>query len=719
MKKFLLLSLAVMLLPVAMTAQSLRTTTLTGFLQRAGVVQTFDSRHKAPAQIDLESNQKILGHYDSDAVQVGGYLGLTSFAGTNPIAIELTPDELAMFQGGKIVAFRVGISVSTPVTRVFVAPSSSAGLGEFTEWTCNVSDEGWNLIPVDPPYEINLDENTSLMVGFDYQQTSSNYPLSYVEEGDEFYPSFVYLTYQGQTGWFDIGTEGYGNLSLQCIVESDNYPAYMLKIAQLSGAKFAKAGDMLDYNFKIKNQGTETVEAGAVTFDVTLDGEKVDSYTNPAAFGSKLVSVSGSISTEGLEPGNHKVAVTLVSLNGEALETPQTLEHEFKIFTSIFPRQKHLLEQFTSNSCTYCPLGTSMIEVLQGMRDDIARVAIHGNMSTTDPTNTKQCDTIFSYVGCGGWPYGCFDRTTGWEDDATIANGLGYNTTYHQQVATALGAFYDDITNNMPTFASINLDSEINPLTREATVTVSGEITPDFDVMMGEDAKLTVYITEDSIIYRQLNNGRWTSKYRHDGVLRQALGTVFGVDLNKQEGDSTYCNDFALTIPAAWNIEKLNVIAFISRPLRNGQTRVYTDMYVNNTEMAPMYVLPATAAPEITFETTDEEVFITATGEGEVLLYVNGELVENPYTIARGEEDVVITVVATAQDGDKLMNTTTVEFTVPAIVEEAVNEILSIKTVESVRYFNMMGQEMTSANGATLVITTYTDGTTTATKVMK
>ena len=171
----------------------------------------------------------------------------------------------------------------------------------------------------------------------------------------------------------------------------------------------------------------------------------------------------------------------------------------------MFPRQKHLLEQFTSNSCTYCPLGTSMIEILQTTRDDIARVAIHGNMNSVDPTNTAQCDTIFAYVGCGGWPYGTFDRMTGWESDDAIANGLGYDATYHDQVATELSSFFDEIAANMPSFATINLESEINPLTREATVVVSGEMTEDFDVMMGEDAKLTVYLTEDSIIYRQLN----------------------------------------------------------------------------------------------------------------------------------------------------------------------------------------------------------------------
>ncbi len=49
----------------------------------------------------------------------------------------------------------------------------------------------------------------------------------------------------------------------------------------------------------------------------------------------------------------------------------------------------------------------------------------------------------------------------------------------------------------------------------------------------------------------------------------------------------------------------------------------------------------------------------------------------------------------------------------------AVNEIANGKAVAGVRYFNLAGQEMTEANGVTIVVTTYTDGTTSAVKVMK
>jgi hypothetical protein len=44
---------------------------------------------------------------------------------------------------------------------------------------------------------------------------------------------------------------------------------------------------------------------------------------------------------------------------------------------------------------------------------------------------------------------------------------------------------------------------------------------------------------------------------------------------------------------------------------------------------------------------------------------------------------------------------------------------LAAKTVANVRYFNMAGQEIQEANGVTIQVTTYTDGTTNAVKVIK
>ena len=47
------------------------------------------------------------------------------------------------------------------------------------------------------------------------------------------------------------------------------------------------------------------------------------------------------------------------------------------------------------------------------------------------------------------------------------------------------------------------------------------------------------------------------------------------------------------------------------------------------------------------------------------------------------------------------------------------SEMNADKAVAGVRYFNMAGQEMQEANGMTIVVTTYTDGTTSTAKVVK
>jgi len=580
MKKLFLMMMAAMLLPLTMSAQLLAQQ---GTLAQRNpyALKTFNNKLMAPARIDLPSNQKVLGHYDTDDIQTGGYLGLTNFPGVIPTATELTRDELAFFDGGKIVAMRVGLSVSTPVTRVFVIPIDTEGnMGNEVSWECNVSAMGWNMVELETPYEINVEGLGGLMIGFDYKQTSSNYPLSYVELGEAYYPTYCYLTYNGQTGWFDIGATDYGNLSLQCIVESDNYPEYYIEVASVASYNFIQAGNDIDFAFRTRNFGTATIEAGNYTYDVAIDGNVVATIPGEVALGTSYIDLNGSVSSAGLEAGPHTLTVQVASINGEPVENGAMKSFVFRIYTSSLPHQMFLLEQFTSTYCTYCPLGVGVLETLMGMRDDIAWVGVHQNMSGTDPMRTIQCDTIANYQGGYSYPSASFNRSTGFESATTVACGLGYDETYHAEVAEALSSFYDYLAET-PSFATVNINSTFDPETRKAVVTVDGQLSPEFDLLMGEDSKLSVYITEDSIVARQLNAGRWVNNFVHNGVVRRALGSAMGVSL-KRDGD-TYKNEFTYTIPDAWNVDKLNVVAFISRPLANGKTGDYTDLYVNQT----------------------------------------------------------------------------------------------------------------------------------------
>ncbi len=47
------------------------------------------------------------------------------------------------------------------------------------------------------------------------------------------------------------------------------------------------------------------------------------------------------------------------------------------------------------------------------------------------------------------------------------------------------------------------------------------------------------------------------------------------------------------------------------------------------------------------------------------------------------------------------------------------SEVVTGKQIANVRYFNLAGQEMAQPSGMTIQVTTYTDGTTAAAKVIK
>ena len=72
----------------------------------------------------------------------------------------------------------------------------------------------------------------------------------------------------------------------------------------------------------------------------------------------------------------------------------------------------------------------------------------------------------------------------------------------------------------------------------------------------------------------------------------------------------------------------------------------------------------------------------------------------------------VIGVLTNPETGDMYMQISRGIYT-------ELDELMGGKTVAGVRYFNAAGQEMSEANGMTIVVTTYTDGTTEAVKVMK
>ena len=568
-----------MMLPLAVGAQTLAPRGQ--FVPRAFGFQAVTNSFTSPARVNLPANQKIMGHYDTDALSSDGYRPVANLTGVIPVATDITPAELEMFQGGRIVAFRVGLTNKATVSRVFVIPVNADGtLGSTVEWTCSKNTSGWSTVELAAPYEINLPEGTSLRIGFDVKMTSSNYPLSVVSEG-EIYPSYFYQP--NAKKWYKSGISGEGNLSVQCIVESDLYPDYLIENKNLFVSTFVKAGEDIGYYFQTRNHGTLDVPAGACTYDVAIDGNMVATITNDVAFAANFIYLEGSVTSDGLAPGLHTMTVTTAAINGEPVENPKTASAVFRVYEYGYKHNMHLVEQFTSTGCTYCPRGIGLIKYLVEMRGDIAWVGIHGNMGNQDPFKTAQCDSLMSLEGSDSYPSGSFDRLPGVEEEGSIITGLGYTASYYYAAAQYFSEFLDYYAME-PAWAQVNISSSLDEGTRQADITVSGEMVDVFDDMLGADSRLTVYLTEDHLIAEQLREGTWVTDFEHNGVFRLALGSVNGVALNRD--GNAYSNHFSITIPDDWKVNDLNVVAFISRPLVNGKN--YLDMRVNNVNMCKL-----------------------------------------------------------------------------------------------------------------------------------
>ena len=520
--------------------------------------------------VDLGPNQMLMGHYTTDDLATSGW-GSNSLQGLCTVATDLNSDELAQFKGSDLVAFRVGLFQATEISRVFVIPVTPDGnllMNQMIEWPCEVSGvKGWNMIELGTPYTINVPEGYSLRIGFDYvQATKTAKPLSVVKVGTT-YPSYHYISEEGE--WRQIILSYKGNLSLQCVVENENFPQYVIRVNNISPNGFVKKSTETPCSFETCNLGVSSVPAEGCTYEIAIDGEVLGTMTNPSALTNQYTQVNGVMNTANIPVGRHVLTVTPVAVNGETLENSVVFESPIILYEYGFERQMHLVEQFTSTNCTYCPQGTANIVNLTNMRDDIAWVAHHEYMSGSDPFQTAQTDSLPGLEGIDGYPEGTFDRTVG------LTSGSLVYAVLTSLSASTMSDFLDYVTAQAPSWATVNINSNYDASTRQAVVTIDGDLVPGFDSIMGEDAKLTVFITEDGLVAPQVSGG---NNYVHNNVTRKALGSVKGVQI-KKVGNNKYKNEFTFTVPSSWKADKLNVVAFISRPLGNS----LKDIYVTNT----------------------------------------------------------------------------------------------------------------------------------------
>ena len=191
----------------------------------------------------------------------------------------------------------------------------------------------------------------------------------------------------------------------------------------------------------------------------------------------------------------------------------------------------------------------------------------------------------------------------------------------------------------------------------------------------------------------------------------------------------TYTNNWNSFIDYAWSLDFPNATATLGCG-----TNVELPVtcigynYEDGGEEPPVEPTEKTADPNVSATPGNQSYTITITNNAndpDAVIYVRindgeYEVYNEPIVLTEFGEYWIYTYAQT--DGKLPSNEIALKVTIDENTQPeltAVSELNGQKAVAGVRYFNMAGQEMQQAEGMTIVVTTYTDGSTSAVKVVK
>ena len=220
-------------------------------------------------------------------------------------------------------------------------------------------------------------------------------------------------------------------------------------------------------------------------------------------------------------------------------------EDERLIYEKPEPAQRVvLLEDFTGQRCTNCPLATDIIEQLQETYGEaIVAVGIHGGPlafagnARTLGLKTETGDEYYNHWNLEYQPVGLVNRQkapvnyTEWT--AVVKEEL-------QKPAPLWLGGYVSVTDN-------TLDMLIEARGTDGTVT----------------GKLQVWLLEDSITALQMMpDGSANQEYIHNHVFRTAVNGIWGEDFSVEEG-MLERREMSLPLHPEWKTEHLSIVAFV------------------------------------------------------------------------------------------------------------------------------------------------------------
>ncbi|MDE7135886.1 MAG: hypothetical protein K2N91_04580, partial [Muribaculaceae bacterium] len=215
--------------------------------------------------------------------------------------------------------------------------------------------------------------------------------------------------------WQNISSS-YGFVTLGATIRGNDMPKNSVAILAIDGQPVAYQNQPIEFAFALQNNGVNPVENITVQYGIENETPVENTFTisEPLTFNQMVVgSIGDYVSQNAYKSANLNLKVT--AINGEANTSPQASDSYPVV---IVPEGKGfdrnvVIEEFTSTSCAFCPVGyTAMEQIHEECTDGtIIPVCIHVNYPGRDPLTAASYNSVYNNYCTEGVPSTTVNRT--------------------------------------------------------------------------------------------------------------------------------------------------------------------------------------------------------------------------------------------------------------------------------------------------------------------
>ena len=583
---------------------------------------------------DIADNQRYINYsYDESYVWPATFPADTQ--GAISLGTLFYSDAFKKYEGCKIVGARFYVNIPIGASKVGIChvkiENNTPYVGDILalkEVPSTVAH--WNYVWFDEPYKIDTKNFDGLLPYYDFTPSNMSADAGYPIASSGTYAgtcgALAYGDVDGkhdQSSWawqpIYLGTDG-SNLMIQLIIEKEdgNFILHDLVLDKIAMSPFVKNNTKTGLAFTCHNDGRDNITN--VKFGIEVDGEKMGTFTYDKTTAGdafrEITNADYSNIPVGLPInkdwaiGEHEVTVYPVLVEGKEPEgdlTNDKLTTKFKVYKDNFDRTKNLVEFYTCQMSKYTFFADAVLTKTAKARedDDLAIVSIHGDgqqvnedgsvETLSDVFTVPEANKLAYYStpsdGSAAFNRYFYDNDVINAEKALTVNMAAQDPSDQDNVVGMLNTIIKESAAYYPSFSTVGIDSKLDDATGKLSIKVMGKLINQYQQLIGDDARLTVYLTEDKIIGKQNTGGSIAKpRFTHNYVLRKIVTGTLGDAL--QTNGNSYENDYEVELDDAWKSKNMHIIAFISRPMKetekDGKTALASamnDLWVDNTNM--------------------------------------------------------------------------------------------------------------------------------------